>query len=42
MQVCPRDVVVDDLLVAMETCGPSVSAEDLRQFVLFSGRGQPH
>ena len=30
------------MFAAMETCGPSVSEEDLAQFVVFSGRhGRP-
>lgn len=41
-QVYTRNVVADDVFAAMETCGPSVSEEDLAQFVVFSGRhGRP-
>ena len=38
LQVCSRDVMVDDVLAAMETCRSSVSEEDLGQFVKFSGK----
>ena len=38
VQVCSRDVVLDDVLAAMETCGSSVSEEDLEQFVKFSSK----
>jgi hypothetical protein len=40
-QVCSRNVVVNDVLAAMETCGSSVSEEYLRQFAMFSGRPTP-
>ena len=34
---------MEDVLAAMETCGPSVSEDDLEQFRMFSGKpSAPH
>ena len=30
--------MVEDVLAAMETCGPSISEDDLEQFRMFTGK----
>ena len=33
LQVCPRDVVASDVVAALEMCPPSLSVEDLKNYM---------